>query len=81
MRLGSDHTPHALRHHYASSLLSAGCSIVAVQRALGHTKPSTTLDLYGHLMPSDTDRIRAASGRTWDRGADLGRTQDARKAR
>ena len=53
-------TIHELRHHYASILIAAGCSIVAVQRALGHSKPSVTLDVYGHLMPSDSERIRAA---------------------
>ena len=57
---------HDLRHHYASSLISAGCSIVAVQRALEHAKPSVTLDLYGHLMPSDGDRIRGAIDVAWN---------------
>jgi Phage integrase family len=56
---------HDLRHHYASSLISAGCSIVAVQRALGHARPSVTLDLYGHLMPADEDRIRGAIDVAW----------------
>jgi integrase len=70
----SAHTMHALRHHYASSLLSAGCSIVAAQRALGHARPSITLDAYGHLMPSDWDRIRGASGRVWTANADSART-------
>jgi integrase len=61
----SDLTFHELRHHYASSLISAGCSIVAVQRALGHARPSVTLDTYGHLMPSDNDRIRSAIDVAW----------------
>src|SRR4051812_9738405 len=34
---------HDLRHFYASGLISAGCDVVTVQRALGHTKPTTTL--------------------------------------
>jgi hypothetical protein len=33
---------------------------------VGHAKPSTTLDVYGHLMPSDTDRIRSAVDVAWD---------------
>jgi integrase len=49
-----------LRHRFASLLLSAGCSVVAVQRAMGHSAPSITLNLYGHLMPADSDRVRAA---------------------
>ena len=39
--------------------------IEAVQKALGHDKPSTTLDIYGHLMPSDNDRIRTAIDTAW----------------
>ena len=62
---GVDTRLHDLRHHYASSLISAGCSIVAVQRALGHAKASVTLDMYGHLMASDEDRIRGAIDVAW----------------
>jgi integrase len=51
---------HDLRHAFASALISAGCSIKAVQRALGHASASTTLDTYGHLWPGDEDRIRQA---------------------
>jgi integrase len=40
---------HDLRHAYASALISAGCSVKAVQRALGHASASITLDTYGHL--------------------------------
>ena len=51
---------HDLRHHFASLLISAGCSVKAVQKALGHGKASTTLDTYAHLWPGDEDRIRDA---------------------
>jgi integrase len=51
---------HDLRHAFASALISAGCSVKAVQRALGHASASTTLDTYGHLWPGDEDRIRQA---------------------
>ncbi|MFT3854456.1 MAG: site-specific integrase [Ilumatobacteraceae bacterium] len=71
-------TFHDLRHHDASSLISAGCSIVAVQHALGHAKPSTTLDIYGHLMPTDADRIRGAIDRSWE-AEDSVRTDEQRK--
>ena len=47
-------------HAFASALISAGCSVKAVQRALGHASASTTLDTYGHLWPGDEDRIRQA---------------------
>ncbi|MGC5584134.1 tyrosine-type recombinase/integrase [Ornithinimicrobium sp. W1665] len=53
---------HALRHFFASGLIAAGCDVVTVQRALGHSKPSTTLDTYSHLWPDAEDRTRAAAG-------------------
>lgn len=51
---------HALRHHYASALLSAGVSIRAVAQYLGHSDPGFTLRTYAHLMPEDEDRARTA---------------------
>jgi integrase len=53
-------TFHDLRHHFASVLIGAGCSIKAVQSALGHANASETLDTYSHLWPADEDRIREA---------------------
>lgn len=35
-------------------------SIKSVRRFLGHKNASETLDTYGHLMPGDDDRLRAA---------------------
>lgn len=52
---------HGLRHFYASGLIAAGCDVVTVQRALGHAKPSLTLDVYSHLWPTAEDRTRAAA--------------------
>lgn len=51
---------HDLRHHYASVLLSAGVSVKAVQANLGHASATVTLNVYGHFMPDDEDRTRAA---------------------
>ena len=51
---------HDLRHTFASALISAGCSVKAVQVALGHESATTTLNTYAHLWPSDSDRTRAA---------------------
>jgi integrase len=51
---------HDLRYAYASRLINAGCSVKAVQSALGRERASTTLDTYGHLWPGDEDRVRAA---------------------
>jgi integrase len=51
---------HDLRHTFASALIAAGCSVKAVQTALGHESATTTLNTYAHLWPSDSDRTRAA---------------------
>jgi integrase len=68
---------HDLRHHFASLLISAGCSVKAVQHALGHASAATTLNLYAHLWPGDEDRIRGAVERGWARSAeDQLRTSD-----
>ncbi|MDI6815790.1 MAG: site-specific integrase, partial [Actinomycetota bacterium] len=44
-------TPHAMRHSYASALLSAGEPIQNVSRLLGHADPSITLRVYAHVLP------------------------------
>lgn len=51
---------HALRHFYASALLDAGETIVALAEYLGHHDPSFTLRTYTHLMPSSRQRTRHA---------------------
>jgi integrase len=52
---------HDLRHFYASGLIAAGCDVVTVQRALGHSSASTTLGTYAHLWPDANDRTRRAA--------------------
>jgi len=41
-----------LRHFYASGLIVAGCDVVTVQHALGHSSPSITVNTYSHLAQS-----------------------------
>jgi site-specific recombinase XerD len=41
---------HSLRHSFATALVSAGVSLYAVQKLLGHTTIRTT-EIYSHLMP------------------------------
>ncbi|WP_407695156.1 tyrosine-type recombinase/integrase [Mycolicibacter icosiumassiliensis] len=53
-----DYRLHDLRHFFASGLIAAGCDVVTVQRALGHSSASVTLDTYGHLWPDANDRTR-----------------------
>ena len=72
---------HDLRHWFASGLISHGCDVVTVQRALGHRSATTTLNTYSHIWPTAEDRTRkAAAGMmaavSGDR-ADSVRTQQA----
>jgi len=46
-------TIHSLRHSYASQALAAGASIKALQRALGHSSATMTLNTYAHLVEED----------------------------
>lgn len=50
---------HALRHTFASTLLSRGVSVKAVADWLGHASPMITLAIYAHLMPADAEVARS----------------------
>jgi integrase len=74
-QVGTDATPHDLRHYFASVLIRAGLSIKAIQRLLGHKSAVETLDTYGHLMGDEDDRSRAAIRAELARPADYLRTK------
>ncbi|MGQ0479712.1 MAG: tyrosine-type recombinase/integrase [Pseudonocardia sp.] len=59
-------TSHALRHHYASVLLAAGESVIAVAERLGHDDASLVLSTYGHLLPDMEDHTRRAVDNAWN---------------
>jgi integrase len=65
-RLPAGTTSHDLRHHYASVLLAAGESVVAVAERLGHQDATLVLTTYGHLMPDSEDRTRRAVDEAWN---------------
>jgi integrase len=44
-------TPHAMRHSYATTLLTAGEPIQNVSKLLGHADSSITLRVYAHVLP------------------------------
>jgi len=52
-----DLVPHDLRHTAASLAISAGASVKAVQRMLGHSSAQITLDRYAHLFEDDLDSL------------------------
>ncbi|MCW0215215.1 MAG: tyrosine-type recombinase/integrase [Pseudonocardia sp.] len=61
----ADTTTHSLRHHYASVLLAAGESVVAVAERLGHDNATMVIRVYGHLVPGSESRTRKAVDAAW----------------
>lgn len=61
---------HALRHYYASLLISEGASVKTVQARLGHASAVETLNTYAHLWPDSEDHTRAAVDRVLSGSAD-----------
>jgi integrase len=51
---------HDLRHTHASWLISAGVPLPVIQRRLGHESISTTVNVYGHLLPETDQTVVAA---------------------
>jgi len=48
---------HDLRHTSAALMLNNGVDVLVAQRRSGHSKPSTTLDVYGHLLHSSGNEV------------------------
>jgi integrase len=51
---------HGLRHTFAGICLSQNVDIKTLSVWMGHSKPTITLDIYGHMMPKAEDKGRAA---------------------
>jgi len=67
---------HSLRHTYASWLIEAGLSVVAVQARLGHASATETLEVYSHLWPSSDDDTRTAIERRLHKSAEAAAKAD-----
>jgi integrase len=65
-------TPHALRHTFASILISRGHSLTYVRDQLGHASIKITADTYSHF-------VRGESKRAVDTLDDVGETSHTRK--
>ena len=64
---GITKTLHCFRHTFATTLLAKGVPILEVSRILGHTEASTTLNLYGHSIPSYNTKLLEQFSRTTKR--------------
>lgn len=56
-------TFHDLRHFYASMLLASGADLIKVQTCMRHATASTTLNVYGHLLPDADEATNDAVSR------------------
>jgi integrase len=45
-------TLHEGRHSHTTTLIAAGVPIGVVSQRLGHSRVSTTMDVYAHVLPS-----------------------------
>lgn len=55
LELGIDFNFHALRHTHATMLLESNANIKDIQRRLGHSRLSTTMDTYSHVTKRMSD--------------------------
>ena len=51
---------HDLRHTAAALLISQGVHPEAIKRHLGHSSIVVTMDVYGHLFPSEAESLAEA---------------------
>lgn len=58
-------TAHALRHWYASSLISIQTNVVAVSKRMGHSDASITTSVYAHVIEGTEDGLKNAVAPIW----------------
>ena len=57
---------HAFRHSYVSALIFAGVDTVSISAAVGHSKTSTTENIYGHVFAEAEERNAAVIESVYD---------------
>lgn len=55
-------TPYDLRHFYASMLIEQRVNLKRIQKLMGHSNVTTTLNIYGHLIERAEDTRCPRSG-------------------
>ena len=62
---------HDLRHASATYLLNAGAPLQVVSQRLGHTRTSTTTDVYAHVLPGmgrqAAELLESVMVKTWSK--------------
>ena len=58
---------HSLRHTNASLLIANGTDVATVAGLLGHSQPSTTLDIYTHAF----DKNKKAASEVLQKGLEI----------
>ena len=58
---------HSLRHTNASLLIAGGADVATVAGLLGHSQPSTTLDIYTHAF----DKNKKAASQVLQEGLEI----------
>lgn len=66
---GFDIRLHDLRHTQASLLLASGEDMITVSKRLGHSKVSTTVDVYSHLVPGKDQEAASKIGAIFSKAA------------
>jgi len=56
---------HDLRHTAVALLISQGAHPEAIKRYLGHSSIAVTMDIYGHLFPSDAEDLADKLDALW----------------
>ena len=51
---------HTFRHTHASLLIYAGVDIKTISSRLGHADITTTLQVYGHILPGQDEKAAQA---------------------
>jgi integrase len=61
--LPTEFRTYDLRHTHASLLIDSGANVLAVAQRMGHTDPSLTLRVYGHLFEGVQEELTEALDR------------------
>lgn len=60
--------PHKFRHSQASILFAGGVDVITASKRLGHSQPSTTQDIYAHMLDQMDQKASAAiAAAIWER--------------